>query len=436
MDTGTKTEENLRQQQLLFAQQLQDDDARLQAEQEPFEDLEWRFHQASAVLMSALRAGKVADGEQTLFDQLEVQYHKRREEEEDKHNKTKLGDVLHGKKRRRDSSSPLFVGQDEPDQDEKYSSVNASTSSKRRRVETSNDLQKGSKTRKMSENVKQSLRRLVADAPANKKQAAIKDSARVLHAIKQFPDDSVRYLGDGMWNIEGIITSVKTHQLLNIGWMIEREASTKGPKGGILADKMGLGKTLCALACMIHGNATVGSKGTRTNIVVVPSSTKDQWMEQAQKHAVQSTSDDMLGLNQIFYYNSQMSSETQKRQLKTADLVVITYNEVGSAFKNVNYPPGMDDEAKKQSYFDEHIRPTLPAIFQAKFRGIYLDEGHQIRNPTTVNALACQKLTGKVHWIFTGTPMTNDPIDLYSELKFIRHPRVLMMTFNRFKAHY
>jgi SNF2 family DNA or RNA helicase len=126
----------------------------------------------------------------------------------------------------------------------------------------------------MAETVKQTLRRLIADAPAEKKQAAIQDSARVLHAIKQFPPGSVKYLRDDLWWVEGLKTSVKHHQLIHAGWMNERETSKRDPKGGILADMMGLGKTLCSLTSMVHGKTPSRSKESKTNLVVVPSRSK------------------------------------------------------------------------------------------------------------------------------------------------------------------
>ncbi|KEQ67909.1 P-loop containing nucleoside triphosphate hydrolase protein [Aureobasidium melanogenum CBS 110374] len=230
-------------------------------------------------------------------------------------------------------------------------------------------------------------------------------------------------------------TTVKTHQLIHAGWMIERETSTEGPKGGILGDKMGLGKTVCALVNMVLAKRFSCPDEPKTNLVVVLTTLRDQWMNEAAMHTVESTSDNPAGLGQIHAFNPKTGFDTEMRQFRKADVVFITYPELCSASKNVRYPPDLSDE-EKDEYFEEHIRPGLPAIFQYKFRAVYLDEGHQIRNGNTGAAMACQKLMSEFRWVLTGTPMTNDPADLHSVFKFIRHPKVFKLTLKEFNVYY
>ncbi|KAG9529801.1 P-loop containing nucleoside triphosphate hydrolase protein, partial [Aureobasidium melanogenum] len=436
MDAETETEQALLQQQQDFAAQLQAEDVLQHAEEQPFAVIEWQFSEASAAYMFSKRNGGVSPEEEQVFNQLAEQYEAakaRKEELEKSRVKQNLGGT-----EQRVASPPIFVQQDESDQDEEFGAVNASIGSKRKRAESSKDLPKISRAGEMTDAIKQSLKRLIADAPANKKQAAINDSTRVLHAIKQFKTGSVEYFGDGTWMVEGVVTPLKTHQLISAGWMNEQETSAGGPKGGMLADMMGLGKTLSSLTSMVHGKLSVGPKSSRTNLVVVPKHLKDQWLGEARKKTVNPSSDKDLGLRQIISYSSDNSSETQELLFKTADLVVATYTELSSGFRGISYPADVIDgsDEKKEKYFEEKIRPKLPAIFRFKFRAIYLDEGHLIRNPKTLCAKTCQKLISKYRWILSGTPMTNDPTDLYSALTFIRHPKVSQLTFKDFKDHY
>ncbi|KAI4722237.1 hypothetical protein E4T48_01443 [Aureobasidium sp. EXF-10727] len=437
MDTNVEAEEALLQQQLALVAQLQADEDRLKAEEVPFEELEWQYFAASGAIMLSKKDGEVPPDEQKLFDQLQEQYiNAKKRHEELKQLEAKQSTI--GIKRRKTSSSPIFVQQDESDYDEAFDPINASTGSKRKLGKVLDSSSGGSKPVGMTQNVKACLRALVAEAPAEKKQAAIRDSARVLQTIKQFRPGSVKYLGEGAWSIEGMATSVKTHQLINVGWMHERETSARGPKGGILGDKMGLGKTLCALASMVQGKTLLRSQDSKTNLVVVPKALKDQWMNEAATHTVDSASDNILGFNHIHAYNPETGFDAQKRQFKKADLVVATYPEIVSAFKDVKYPRDLvkATDAEKEKYFNEKFRSGLPIIFQFKFRAIYLDEGHQIRNGETTAAAACQRLMSKYRWVLTGTPMTNDPTDLYSVLTFIRLSKVIKLTFKEFKVHY
>lgn len=435
MDTETETEQALLQQQLLFAAQLQAEDARVQAAEEPFADVEWRYNEASGAYLSSMSAGGITSEEQEFFNQLQEQYELAKAKQEEFKSSGATKDPAGDKQR---AVSPIFVQQNEPDQEEEFGTADALTGSKRKRNETPKDLPQSSKPQGMNETTKQSLKRLIADAPADKKQAAIRDSARVLHAIKQFPAGTVKYFGDGAWAIEGVVTPLKTHQLISAGWMIERETSAGGPKGGILADMMGLGKTLSSLTSMVYGNASVGLRGSKTNLVVVPKSLKDQWYGEARKKTVDSSSNAGFGLRHIIPFSAEASSEVQMLAFKGADLVIATYTELSSAFKGVTYPSDMSkaSDAEKEEYFEQRIRSTLPAVFRYKFRAIYLDEGHLIRNGKTLCATTCQKLMSKYRWILTGTPMTNDPTDLYSVLAFIRHPKVATFEFKEFKARY
>src|SRR5690606_6074125 len=50
--------------------------------------------------------------------------------------------------------------------------------------------------------------------------------------------------------VKSMKTPLYAYQFVATGWMVGRETSGKGPSGGILADSMGLGKTLETLACI------------------------------------------------------------------------------------------------------------------------------------------------------------------------------------------
>jgi hypothetical protein len=51
----------------------------------------------------------------------------------------------------------------------------------------------------------------------------------------------------GLWKVKGMETSLKPYQLLGAAWMRRKENGVQEPRGGLLADQMGLGKTLMML---------------------------------------------------------------------------------------------------------------------------------------------------------------------------------------------
>ena len=434
MASSTESENEFLQQQLLLAAQMQNGPACEEDDDEPYEEVETRYFQAYGAYMTSKSDGGVSPEEEKIFNQIQAQYTKRKSEQ-NKVLRTKSETTVDSSKRRRASSSPLFVQQDQPDHHERCDAINKPTGSKRKRSETSKNSPKGSKRSKVDDSMKYSINRLIANAPANKKQSAIRDGKRILHAVKQFPSGTVEYDGGGTWSVKGMKTSLRHHQLINAGHMKERENNATGPKGGILADEMGYGKTISALASMVHGDTMFGTKELKTNLVIVRKSIKTQWCDEAHEHAERLTPHNTSGLGRIHMYNPANSTRTELREFKDAGVVIATYTELDRGFKNFPYPKNFT-EAEKEKYFDEQYRPNLSALLQYLFRAVYLDEGHDIRNSKARRTMACQKIQSKFFWVLTGTPMTNNPTDLYSALVFIRDPTVCKLTLKEFNDKY
>jgi SNF2 family DNA or RNA helicase len=88
------------------------------------------------------------------------------------------------------------------------------------------------------------------------------------------------------YQITGMKTSLFPYQFAAAGWMVGREKSIEEPHGGILADAMGLGKTVETLAC-IAGNPPSEEdliNGYRTTLVIVKATAVAQWVGEIYKH--------------------------------------------------------------------------------------------------------------------------------------------------------
>ncbi|KAI5238120.1 hypothetical protein E4T42_09068 [Aureobasidium subglaciale] len=405
-------------------------------EGETVEELKERHQEAKIAIENSLRNNTLVPEERVIFESLHKQYLAAEAEQNEpkQHNTEETGN---GNKRRRTCSPSLFVRPDEKPCADAIDLAGASPSLKRKLETEPVQSPTIDKPAKENETIRQSLDCLVAEAPEHKKQAAIRDRTRVLHAVSQFPPDEIQYLGDGKWTIGGVITPLRTHQVINVGFMRWREKATSGSKGGILADQMGLGKTVCSLTSMVQGKSLCGPRESTTSLVIVPKSLKNQWIQEALAHAVCAESKEVQGLSVVIAYSTDGVPKSLIQQFKMADLVVATYPELVSGFnlKSHKYPENIS-EAEKQTHFDKVIRPTLCALLQFRFRAIFIDEGHIIRNVKTMFAQAVQKLDGKHRWVLTGTPMTNSPKDLYSLLTFIRHPEALKLTFKQFEKRH
>jgi hypothetical protein len=66
-------------------------------------------------------------------------------------------------------------------------------------------------------------------------------------ATKDFNGRASVKADKGAWKVRGMETSLKPYQLLGAAWMRRKENGAQEPRGGLLADQMGLGKTLMML---------------------------------------------------------------------------------------------------------------------------------------------------------------------------------------------
>uniref|UniRef100_A0A7N0TAB6 DNA/RNA helicase protein n=1 Tax=Kalanchoe fedtschenkoi TaxID=63787 RepID=A0A7N0TAB6_KALFE len=262
------------------------------------------------------------------------------------------------------------------------------------------------------------------------------------------------------------------HQKEGLGWLVGRENSEALPpfweeadgsyrnqltggktnvrpeplRGGILADDMGMGKTLTLLSlvafdkCFINdGDDKVaqdevvmnvnGRKGKRsrssqqtsnsrkkgkrrisvghilenevsskeeknsialackTTLVVCPPSVLSTWVTQLEEHTV-------MGTLKMYMYYGERTSEVE--ELTRYDIVLTTYSTLSA------------EERLKDS--------PLKCL---EWRRIILDEAHVIKNPKSNISRAVTSLKAKRRWVVTGTPIQNGTCDLFSLMAFL-----------------
>ncbi|KAI1876733.1 uncharacterized protein JN550_000805 [Neoarthrinium moseri] len=212
---------------------------------------------------------------------------------------------------------------------------------------------------------------------------------------------------NGMWRLEGIITPLHDYQILGDSWMIIKELSRD--RGGILADQMGLGKTIqCLATAMVNRPITKQSQDRpKATLIVVPATIRQQWMQAIEDHV------DSNVMKGCLPYKSGIGMNVDA--LECMAFVIATYDDIRASY----YPSNILKKIELGDYTDEEkdtLKKThLGPLHRMRFHRVILDEAHNIKGDKTQGASACGALMSTYRWCVTGTPLINDPIDVVND---------------------
>ncbi|KAM7052233.1 SWI/SNF-related matrix-associated actin-dependent regulator of chromatin subfamily A containing DEAD/H box 1 [Acridotheres tristis] len=192
------------------------------------------------------------------------------------------------------------------------------------------------------------------------------------------------------WNIEqpSILNrslKLKPYQKIGLNWLA---LLYKHGLNGILADEMGLGKTIQAIAFLAY----LYQEGNRgPHLIVVPASTLDNWIREVNLWCPE--------LNVLFYYGSQEDRKHLRVDIhnKAVDfnVIVTTYNSAISS---------SDDRG---------------LFRRLKLNYAIFDEGHMLKNMSSVRYQHLMTINAKNRLLLTGTPVQNNLLELMSLLNFV-----------------
>ena len=195
--------------------------------------------------------------------------------------------------------------------------------------------------------------------------------------------------------------------------MVERELSTIAPFGGIIADSMGLGKTIQTIATMV-ANPPISldiARGVKATLIVCPATIVNQWIDEIATHAGGF-------FKKVLHYKT--SAKIPLEIIQDCDVVITSYHEVMKQF------PFPDSKARQliarnghESWWRQAIN-DLGVLHKIKFLRIVLDEAHFIKNNNARTSLACQNLQAIYRWALTGTPLMNRLEELFPYLRFLK----------------
>ena len=173
------------------------------------------------------------------------------------------------------------------------------------------------------------------------------------------------------------------HQRDGVLWLLSQEQQASGPKGGILADEVGIGKTIQLIATML------GNPKPRT-LIILPKSIITQWAEEINRFAPNLT---------INIYDG------PERKMKEADVTIAPYTLLTTK--------GGKADAKTPLHMVQWDR-------------VILDEAHEIRNNKSKLFKGVCRLQTQIKWIVTGTPVFNSMEDFVSLCTFLGLSKVVV----------
>ena len=162
--------------------------------------------------------------------------------------------------------------------------------------------------------------------------------------------------------------SLLKHQEKAVRWMSSRELAEKKHKGGILADEMGVGKTIETIGLMIH-------KKVSYTLVIVPASLIIQWKSELEKFT--------SGVNIHIH-------KLDETRVSGINILVTSY-----------------------------VKSTHTHISEMVWGRIVIDEAHIIRNPKGKLFRKICALKSERRWCLTGTPIQNYSSDIKTLLFFV-----------------
>ncbi|GAN01187.1 DNA repair protein RAD16 [Mucor ambiguus] len=184
-------------------------------------------------------------------------------------------------------------------------------------------------------------------------------------------------------------------QKYGVGWMLAQEKLDTF-KGGILADEMGMGKTIQTIALLL-------SDKKKPNLVIAPTVAIMQWREEILKHT-----DNALSVH-VFHGSNRTKKQSD---LEKFDVVLSTYSIMESAFRRQEY--GVKKVGHAAIYKEKSI------LHKVKWHRVILDEAHNIKDRSSNTARSVFNVQGNFKWSLTGTPLQNRVGELYSLIRFMK----------------
>ncbi|KAL4900599.1 hypothetical protein BDW74DRAFT_161767 [Aspergillus multicolor] len=194
-------------------------------------------------------------------------------------------------------------------------------------------------------------------------------------------------------------------------------------RGGVLAEEMGLGKTVEMISLMCLNRrilrpeetfAGLGNDGLRPSgatLIITPSVILEQWKQEIELHAPKL---------QVFHYTGIQRHQTLSDQellelMADNDVVLTTYNVLAREIHYAGAAP------KRNLRHEKRFEPRKSPLVRISWWRVCLDEAQMIESGVSNAAKVARLIPRQIAWAVTGTPLRKDITDLLGLLLFLQY---------------
>ncbi|KAL8802664.1 MAG: hypothetical protein Q9182_003680 [Xanthomendoza sp. 2 TL-2023] len=209
---------------------------------------------------------------------------------------------------------------------------------------------------------------------------------------------------------EAMVYPLMEHQKLGLAWMKSMEMGSN--KGGILADGMGLGKTIQAIALMVSRRSR--DPNCKTTLIIAPVALLKQWEREIQSKLKKDREHQLT--TYILHGSGRQASWDE---LRVFDVVLTTFGTLSNELKR-------KETIERAKITNPNWTPLtradqLPLLSDgSKWYRVIIDEAQCIKNRGTKGAIGACELQARTRFAMSGTPMQNNVTELYSLIRFLR----------------